>query len=357
MNEARRNTIVGLFVLVGLAALATLITLFSTKYTWAGPADAYELIIRFDSASGIREGTPVTIGGVDVGRIVDVRFVNLQNFTQGVQVRARFNKEIRIRQGARAGTTEPGLGMGRPPIEISPGAPDAGYLESGASIPGQMAKMMESLLPPAIVSTFERTATQIGEAAAALTPVLNDLHEVLERRDVSEVDRPGGKQGNLVTAIARLDATLKNVNEVVGDASVKSGFRDAIENLRVATEGGKQISTDLQAAAASARQFAEDARTLTSDARGVVQKLDTRIDELARSITEDLNLAAQLLTRWNEITERVNRGEGTVGRLARDERLYEAMTLSFRRLAEAMLDLQTLIKDFQSGKVPIKVGL
>ena len=41
--------------------------------------------------------------------------------------------------------------------------------------------------------------------------------------------------------------------------------------------------------------------------------------------------------------------------LVSDDRLYESMTLAFRRLAETVEEFKVLIKDWQQGK--IKVGL
>ena len=48
MRETRRNLLVGLFVLVGLVALGTLIVWFGRRPTMFAPADTYMVNVRFD---------------------------------------------------------------------------------------------------------------------------------------------------------------------------------------------------------------------------------------------------------------------------------------------------------------------
>lgn len=355
MNETRRNILVGLFVLCGLGALGALIVLFGQGYGFGLKSTAYMIHIRFDYAAGVKEGTLVTIGGIEVGRVHSVGFVNPARFEDGVSVAVRMDPRFRVPKGSTARTSEPGLGMGRPPIEIFPGPTGGPELASGETIPGRMTKMMESLIPPGVVSTFDRTATQLGETAAALRPVLEDMHEILQPRAPGSVDIPGGPQGNLSSAMARLDGALKNVNTVLGDPNVDSKLKGAVDNFHIITEDGKTMAADLKTAAADAKEIAAGAKDLVTKVGGAVDRADKRVEEVARALQSNLELASEFLTQLNTIANKANRGEGTIGMLVADDRLYESMTLAFRRLAEAVDEFKVLIKDWQQGK--IKVGL
>ena len=355
MHEARRNVLVGLFVLAGLGALAALVILFGQGYGFCLKSTAYMINIRFDYAAGVKEGTLVTIGGIEVGRVHSVSFVNPARFEDGVNVAVRMDPRFRVPKGSTARTSEPGLGMGRPPIEIFPGPAGGPVLASGEIIPGRMSKMVESLIPPGVVSTFDRTATQLGEAAAALRPVLDDMHEILQPRTPGVVDVPGGPQGNLSSAMARLDSALKNVNDVLGDPTVDNRLRSSVENFYTITEDGKAMAADLKIAAADAKEITTGAKELVTKVGGAVDRADKRVEEVARSLQSNLELASEFLTQLNTIANKANRGEGTIGMLVSDDRLYESMTLAFRRLGEAVEEFKLLIKDWQQGK--IKVGL
>jgi len=356
MKQSRQSFWVGLFVLVGLAALCVLIVLFGQAGFWTTRPDAYTLDIRFVRATGIRRGTIVTVGGIAVGRVDSVSFVDPQRLDAGVSVVAAFDKPgLRLHQGARAKTSEPGLGEGRPPIVIIPGDPDGPVLASGSSITGEISSAVESLIPKTIVTNFDKTATRIGDAAAALTPVLQDLHEILRTRDAALVDQPGGPPGNLATAVQRLDAAFKHWNDVLGDPQVKSQLRTAIDNFYDMTQDGKVVVSEMKAAAADARATAAEAKTLIEQTSGAVTRIDGHVEHVAHALTDDLEMTSNVLTRVYSIVDKIDRGEGTIGHLVADSRLYESMVLSFRRLAEAVEEFRLLVKEWQKGKV--RVGL
>ncbi|MFN0137983.1 MAG: hypothetical protein ACKVS9_17915, partial [Phycisphaerae bacterium] len=259
----------------------------------------------------------------------------------------------RMRAGTRAETIEPGMGMGRPPIELIPGPVDASVLEAGAVIPGRMASAMETLIPPSIVATFDKTATQLGDAAQALTPVLADMHEMMQPRSVGEVDRAGGPQGNLSSAMARLDTSLKSINTVIGDPAVQSNLKKSVDNIYAMTEDGKTMAADLKVAAADAKKVVGDVGELMEKGKTTLDGISTNTDQVARSLTENLEQMSAILTEVQQIANAANRGEGTMGKFVRDDRLYESMVLTFRRLAETTEELKVLVKDWQQGKIRV----
>lgn len=353
MNEVRRNLIVGVFVLAGLAALGTLIVLFGQHATWMMRPEAYTIEVRFRSAEGIRPGTVVTIGGLDVGRVRAVDFVDRERFGEGVRVVVAFDEGVRLRRGSRARTSQPGMGMGRPPIAIEPGPPDAEWLAPGEVIYGETTNLVESIIPSALVSGFDRTRQRIEEAAAALTPVLEDMHELLQKREVAAVDLPGGPPGNLASAMTRLDAALKHVNVVLGDPQTQSQLKASIENLYRITEDGKSMAADLRLAATDAREVATQARALVESAQTAVRNVDDSAQRVARKLLEDLDAAATLISQLNGLATSIHRGEGTVGQLFKDPRLYDAMVLTFQRLADTVQEFKLLVQEWQKGKIRV----
>jgi phospholipid/cholesterol/gamma-HCH transport system substrate-binding protein len=354
MRQSRQSFWVGLFVLVGLVALCVLIVLFGQAGFWTTAADAYVLDIRFERATGMRPGTIVTVGGIDVGRVRSIGFVDRDRLDAGISVKVAFHEtDFRLHQGTRAKTSEPGLGEGRPPIVIIPGDPDGPVLASGTSIAGEISSAVESLIPKEIVTNFDKTATQIGEAAAALKPVLVDLHDIMRARDAALVDQPGGPPGNLATAVQRLDTAFKHWNDVFGDPEVKSKLRTSVDNFYTMTEDGKLVVSEMKTAAADFRATTTETKALIQETSGAVKRIDAQVEHIARALTEDLELASNLLTRLHSIADRIDHGEGTIGQLLTDTRLYESLVLTFRRLAEATEEFRLLVKEWQKGKVRI----
>ncbi len=355
MNESRKSFWVGLFVLCGLGALAALIVMFGQSGFWSRSAE-YVIKIRFPYAAGVRAGTVVTIAGLPVGRVTGVGFADPLRPGEGVVADVAFDDPTRrLHEGAKAFTNEPGLGEGRPPIQLDPGPPERPVLASGVEIHGTITSAMESLVPKEIVQQLETTAAKISTAADALTPVLDDLHAVLQPRTPAEVDQAGGPPGNLASAMTRLDAALKHFNDVLGDPKVKDELRASVDNLYTMTSDGKVVMKNLNETTSTIRTAAEDAHRLIGKAAHSIDRIDGHVDDVSQRLTGNLDLASSVLTRLDRTLAGVEQGKGTLGRLFKDPKLYDALVLTFRRLSLAAEEFRLLVKDWQKGK--IRVGL
>lgn len=357
MSETRRNLWVGSFVLFGLTAFGILIVLFGKVPTWITRGNTYELAIHFEFVSGIREGTLVTLGGKTIGRVKSVEFRDRDHIDQGITVVATIENDYRLPKDCRAQTSEAILGMGRPSIRIVVDARTDEYLPLGQIVQGHTTPAVETIFPAAVVDTLQTTATRMGEAAAALTPVLHDLHEVLVKRDVSEVDGPAGRPGNLSSAMSRFDSMLKHFNEVLGDPTVKSQLRDGIANLHEMSEDMKTAVATFNEFAKDARLVAADARTLTGKFSNTLDNLDSNVQRVARALIADLDKAGEILDGFAVAALHIKRGEGSLGKFIQDDRLFESMVLTFERLNETLAEFKKLAEEWRSGKSKIRVGL
>lgn len=62
--------VVGIFVLIGLAALVVLASQVGSASF--GQTDSYELTANFENVGGLNEKAPVSIGGVRIGRVIKI---------------------------------------------------------------------------------------------------------------------------------------------------------------------------------------------------------------------------------------------------------------------------------------------
>jgi len=375
MEETRRNVLVGVFVLVGLSALAALIVLFGRGPTWLVRGGSYPIHVRFDEVSGIRPGTLVTAKGITIGRVDRVALQRpaeapmpppevppspdgaefLIGREVGVDVVLAIEREYRLPMGSTARTTEPVLGQGRPPIEIMPGPVGADPLPAGASIDGTVRKAIDTIFPPGVVTTFQTAARQIGDAAEALTPVLAELEGLIEARSPSDVDRPGGPEGNLASALTRLDASLKHFNDVLGDADVKSQVRESVASIHEMSEKGKQVMADLEVAASQAREVMTDVRQFIAKADTTLENVDSSVHDLSQATLANLDKVDRLLDHLSTVARQVSEGEGNIGQLIMDNRLYESMVLTAERLSLAVEEFRALIAEWREGKIRVSL--
>jgi ABC-type transporter Mla subunit MlaD len=355
MDEGRRNLWVGIFVLFGLLALGTLIVMFGQGPTAVMGRGMYGLKIHFDEVSDIREGNLVIVKGIVIGRVVGVGLMDPAQFDAGVIVNVAIQEEFQIPEGSRALSTEPVLGQGRPPIEILPGAADAPPLAAGATIEGTVVSAIDTIFPKGVVTTFDSTARQIGNAAEALTPVLEELRVLLEQRDPSAVDASATLEGNLSTAVARLDASLAHFNEVLGDPAVKSQLREAVANVHEMSEQGKRAMTSIEAASKDGQALIADTREFVSRADGAIGNVEDELRQTTMALRASLGRIDNLLDDFAAITQQVRQGDGNVGRLVMDDRLYESLLVTAQQLTLAVDDFRELIAEWREGG--LRVGL
>ena len=70
MRSAQRDLIVGVFVAIGLAAIAYL-SLQVGGFSYGGPG-GFKIVAAFDDIGGLTTRAPVVISGVKVGQVTDV---------------------------------------------------------------------------------------------------------------------------------------------------------------------------------------------------------------------------------------------------------------------------------------------
>lgn len=354
MNEVKRHVWVGIFVFCGLVAFGWLVVMFGKVPTWIVPGGSYTVEIQFDSVSGIREGTMITMSGKEIGRVQSVQFVDPAHIDRGIKVVAAIEQRYALPKGARAVTSEAILGMGRPPIQIVVDMATSEYHVAGTPIMGRSSSAVETIFPSAVVSTLEKTAAQIGEAAEALTPVLRDMHELMEARSVSDVDR-SGKAGNLASAAARLDGLMKHFNEVLGDAAVQSQLKEGVANFHAMTAEGKSAAQNFKAVSEDARSVAGEAKALMAKAGETMTRIDDSVQRATRGLNSSFEKASNILDDLSVASSQIRKGEGTIGKLVTDDRLFESMVVTFKRLSEMAEEFRLLVKEWQKGKV--RVGL
>jgi phospholipid/cholesterol/gamma-HCH transport system substrate-binding protein len=134
----------GLFVLLGFAALAFLTTqLPGTSLELSSGNSGYRVVAAFDNIGDLKEGSPVTMAGVRIGRVESIR-VDQRAFKAVVDLRIE-NQYSEIPEDSDASIQTAGL-LGGKYIGIGPGGSET-FLKDGGQIEfTQSAIVLESLV-------------------------------------------------------------------------------------------------------------------------------------------------------------------------------------------------------------------
>jgi phospholipid/cholesterol/gamma-HCH transport system substrate-binding protein len=115
MKKYKIETIVGIFVFLGLLCIGYM-TVKLGKVSFFGD-DYYPIIAKFVTVTGLRDGNPVNILGIEVGQ---VQRITMDQENQKAVVELKIKKGIKIYDDAIASIKTEGL-MGDQYISIDPG--------------------------------------------------------------------------------------------------------------------------------------------------------------------------------------------------------------------------------------------
>jgi len=306
-----REARVGIFVLLGLIVL----TFFTFRVSkWGLIAEkGYRLTVDFDTAAGLEPKSDVKMAGVPIGKVEEIQLVGN---------RARL--VLRVRQGIRipidsVGSIQTQGLLGEKYVEILPGKDAQRNLPAG----GQVA----NTLNPTNLDEIVRKLSAIGDDVKKFTETLS-----------ATFGSPEGKKalGEILRNVQATTASLRNV--VQGNEQrferIVANFDRLSADLSDISASNKQ---DLRATIANLRALSD---TLKSEAPGLVSKLEEMSERvsgvvgdnrenLKESIRNIKTASARLdntLDAAGKVMARIDRGEGTLGKLVTDNAAYTSLT-------------------------------
>ena len=269
----------------GLAVVA--IAVFVAMFLWLTDrglnADNSTLFVRFDSAERLKNGDPVLFRGVPVGKVQALRFGE----DRGVVVRARLDRRVPAAADATARLQAVDV-FGAQSVVLVDGSAEA-RLADGDTIPGraganltgrveQLSDQAGELLGPRTVDGVQSSLENIAAASAELQRALEETRALMD-----------DQADELSTTLANMAALTGNLREISDPAELET----TVANLE----------------AASARLV---------------------------ELTEGLDRATGSL---ESVLEKVDRGQGTAGRLVNDPALYDRLVVTTENLDALIRDI------------------
>ena len=161
MTKKGIETLVGLFVLLGLAGLVFL-SLKAANLASFGTRDTYTVAARFDNIGGLKARSPVRSAGVTVGRVTSITLD--QKTFQGL-VTMELDKSVQFPHDSSARILTSGL-LGDQYVGIEPGAEEKSLAAGDLIKQTQSAVVLETL----ISNFLFNKAAEGGSATAPAVP-------------------------------------------------------------------------------------------------------------------------------------------------------------------------------------------
>jgi len=312
---------VGSLVVVASLTLATLIVLMSGS----GGLFTHKIRIKsyFPDASGLAEGAPVRLSGVDVGNVKTIRIVSGNSLSPvEVTMKVNTNYDFYLRKDSKTILSTAGV-LGQTYINID---------SSGATG------------PPAKDGDILQSKEQPGydDVVRAANSSLQNMDILLKRLDriVSFVESGQGSVGKLIydpSLYNQAKATVTQVQTLVNDVTQGNGSLgkliedDDLYNRANATlDKINQMIDEVNGGNGTIGKLLKDS-TLYDNANKTVANVKLLTDDINAGkgalgkLAKDQAFADKLqntMDRLSDMVDRLNSGQGTMGKLLQDPTLY-----------------------------------
>lgn len=162
MNKKSIETLVGIFVLLGIAGLVFL-ALKAANLGSFGGGDTYSLVAYFDNIGGLKPRAPVRSAGVTIGRVASIT-LDPKKY-QGA-VRLEIERGVQFPADSSARILTSGL-LGDQYVGLEPGADEKSFAPGDTIRQTQSAVVLESLISQFLFNQAADAGTEKAPAAAA----------------------------------------------------------------------------------------------------------------------------------------------------------------------------------------------
>jgi phospholipid/cholesterol/gamma-HCH transport system substrate-binding protein len=336
-QQVGRRFRVGIVVLVALAVTMIGIFMIGQRANLFRGKFPYET--HFESAAGLIPGNNVSLNGVVVGSVLDVK---LSGDPADRTVRVVYDVVKRwtpmIRKGTRASIKTRGL-LGDKYIELEGGRADEPDVPIGGEI------------PPAQGAGLEKLLEGSGDLLTDLSAIAKSLRNILGRTEKGE-GFLGAITSNSEESVQlgnSFNATLHSLNEIL--AKIQQG-KGLVGRLLIDEKYGKQTGDALAGALNSVQSLLAKIDEGVRSGNGLIPALlsDPEGKKKVYALVDSLALAATNLVK---VTENLEKGHGAIPILLHDEQFGKAFTGNLRSLSEHLDSISKKLDDGQgtAGKL------
>jgi phospholipid/cholesterol/gamma-HCH transport system substrate-binding protein len=320
---------VGIFVVVGLVLLLVAVFFIGQGEHFWQKKETF--IAAFKDVAGLKPGSPVELGGVDIGIVSGVGHSHNATDTRiHVKLSIVKSEAVRIREGTVAHVSNKGL-LGDKMIELTVPNPDAPELPAGAELQteeahdisqylekfDQIAKKADKVLENVELATRPFADGQVSEDFRQTVANLNLIVGGIARND-SVAHRllldpsEGPKFDRLLTdvdtATAQLGAVLNDAHDVTTQVRQGPGLAHAVVYDGEMSKGAAAAVDELHKDLAAIREGNGLAHALLYG------------DDNSQHVMGNLNAMSDDL---RQIVASIREGKGTIGGLLVDPSIYE----------------------------------
>lgn len=255
--------------------------------------------VKYDNVDGLERSNAVTINGLKVGLVDDIIPISSPDGQINFVVKISVDDQYSFSKNSNIEIFEPGL-MGGKQLKINL-AYDKAFAKDGDTLKG-------NLRASAITAMANEMSPKVSSVLAKMDSTLASTSKILDEQNRREIKV---LLQNLNHTIAAFKATSDQTNRILAKSEPQ---------INALLHQTNQTMTSTKSTVEKFGKVAEGIDT---------EKLNTSIDKLS-----------QTADKLNIIIAGIDRGEGSLGKIMKNEELYNNLTKTSNSLNELIIDLK-----------------
>ena len=149
------------------------------------------------------------------------------------------------------------------------------------------------------------------------------------------------------------EATVKRVK--YPPERIPDSWYGTVPNLAEVTRKAAEAMDALKGFATEARKSAGEAGETMKDISRTAAAARRRIDQLAAKLIQDAEKISALMTTLNRFATKLEAGEGTVGKLVNDPKLYSGLVEATEQMTELLKEFRKLVEAWRHSGVELRL--
>ncbi len=338
MNERVVQFRVGVVVVAATIITGIMIMLIGEGKTLI--RQQYTVYLLFQTAPGVTVDTPIRKHGVLIGRVssVDLREAD----EGGVRLTARIDADRRLRRSEACVIKTASL-LGDAVIEFTPTGRRADFVQDGETIGNGVVATNPVEVITNLQGTMETAVLAIGDAAGEVQQLARRLNDTLGTDD-GQIRRIFQKTEQ---AVDQFSTTMTTVEQLVGDAELRDGIRQSLEELPVMFADVKNTLGIFRQTMEGFDRVAQQAELNLQNLSEMTQPLGERSDQLATDLASTIENVNLITEQFVTFSTALNNRQGTLGRILYDPELYNRLNRAVGNVEMATRRIEPIMSDLR----------
>ncbi len=347
---------------VGALSVLGYFTLFLSDFTLFG--EVHRLTVHFPDANGLREGDSVLVAGVRWGKVATITYdPETTDPKKRITVLLSLDKQVILHVDHEFMIEDATL-LGGKNLTIDPGSADAAVVELDAILFGEV----QLNVVEAAGKLISNNGEALTETIATLRNMIKDVEEgrgglgkiVSDQAFADDLSRLIGDAANTATNMEKITAEVEHGQGTLGRLIMQDEMYVLLQELGrdfdSLLEEATSVVTDVRdgkgliGAALNDEEMSENTKAGIRNLREIIEGLNRGEGTIGVLLKQD-----QIALDIRTVMKRLAEGEGSLGRLFAEDELYE----NFRIASSDLRDVVAQVRDGRGtvGKLIMEEGL